>query len=93
MADCEECSKKIGILGGYRHPALGAKFLVCGTCFGKVNGDMQRWDAFCQSDIFDAESSKVDIQNAWNKKISYDHPLQNWFTDLWIKIGSQPYKN
>jgi hypothetical protein len=89
MVDCEECDKKLGILEGYRHPALGTRFLVCGKCFDKVYEDMERWNKFCLSDSFNAESSKIDIQEAWNKNISNDPPLQKWFSNLWIKIGYQ----
>ena len=89
MVDCEECDKKLGILEGYRHPALGIKFLVCGKCFNKVDEDMKRWSKFCLSDSFNPESSKIDIQEAWNKNISNDPPLQKWFNNLWIKIGYQ----
>jgi hypothetical protein len=90
MADCEECDKKLGILGGYRHPALGTRFLVCGNCFDKIYEDMERWNKFCLSDSFNAESSMIDIQESWNKNISNDPPLQKWFNSLWIKISSQP---
>ncbi len=86
MVDCEECDKKLGVLEGYRHPALGAKFLVCGTCFDKVKEDMERWSTFCLSDSFNVESSKFDIQTAWNKNISDDPLLQKWFHNLWTTI-------
>jgi len=87
MVDCEECDKKLGILEGYRHPALGTRFLVCGKCFDKIDEDMERWKKFCLSDSFNAESSKIDIQEAWYKNLSNDPPLQKWFSNLWIKIG------
>ena len=89
MVDCEECNKKLGILEGYRHPALGKRFLVCGKCFTKVYEDMERWRRFYLSNSFNAESSKIDIQEAWNKNISNDPLLQKWFNALWIKIGHQ----
>ncbi len=89
MVECEECGKKLNILEGYRHPALGTRFLVCGKCFVKVDEDMERWSKFCLSDSFNAESSKSDIQEAWNKSISNDLQLQKWFNNLWIKKGSQ----
>jgi hypothetical protein len=89
MVDCEECGKKLRILQGYRHPALGAKFLVCGTCFDKVNGDMERWSIFCLSDLLNVETSKINIQEEWNKNISYDPLLQRWFNNLWIKIENK----
>ena len=83
MVNCKECKKKLDILEGYRHPALGTKYLVCGPCFDKVNGDMERWSTFCLSDSFNKESSKISIEEAWNKNISRDPPLQSWFHDLW----------
>ena len=43
MVYCEECDKKLGILQGYRHPALGTRFLVYETCFDKVYEDIERW--------------------------------------------------
>ena len=89
MVDCEECDKKLGMLEGYRHPALGTRFLVCGKCFDKIDEDMVRWGKFCLSDTFNAESSQIDIQEAWNKNISNDPLLQKWFTNLWVKIGYQ----
>ena len=88
MVDCEECGKKLSILQGYRHPSLGTRFLVCGKCFDKVNKDMERWSAFCLSDSFKVESSKIDIQEAWNKNISNDPLLQKWFNTLWNKLES-----
>jgi len=92
MVDCEECNKKLGMLEGYRHPALGTRFLVCGKCFDKVEEDMERWRTFCLSDSFNEESSKSDIQEAWNINISDDPPLQKWFNHLWVKIGYQGCK-
>ena len=87
MIKCEECSKKLGIIQGYRHPALGKRFLVCGNCFNKVNNSMEKWRVFCRSDLFNAESSKIDIQESWNKSLSNDLQLQKWFRNLWIKMG------
>ena len=90
MVDCEECGKKLNILQGHRHPALGTRFLVCRKCFCIIDEDMERWSTFCLSDSFNAESSRIDIQDAWNKNISNDPLLQKWFNKLWIKIASQP---
>jgi len=88
MVDCEECGKKLRILQGYRHPALGTKFLVCGTCFDKVNGDMERWRKFYLSNSFNVELSKLDAQAAWDKNISNDPLLQTWFQNLWNTLES-----
>jgi len=91
MVKCEECGKKLGILQGYRHPALGIKFLVCGNCFDKVDKSMEKWRVFCLSNSFKTESSKIDIQEAWNNSISNDLQLQKWFNNLWIR-SSGHYK-
>ena len=93
MVKCEECGKKLNIIQRYYHPVLGTRFLVCGNCFNKVNGFMEQWNVFCRSDIFNKESTNSDIQEAWNKNISYDIPLQNWFNKLWLKTGSQSYRD
>ncbi|MCJ7570470.1 MAG: hypothetical protein MUO82_01125 [Candidatus Thermoplasmatota archaeon] len=89
MVQCEECDKKLGILEGYRHPALGKRFLVCGNCFVKVDESMEKWREFCLSNSFNTESSKIHIQDEWNKSISDNLQLQKWFSNLWIKIESQ----
>jgi len=89
MVECEECGKKLSILEGYRHPALGKRFLVCGDCFVIVDESMQRWNKFCLSNSFNSESSKILIQDEWNKNISNNLQLQKWFSNLWIKIESQ----
>jgi hypothetical protein len=86
MVDCEECDKKLGIIEGYRHPALGTRFLVCGSCYDKIEKSMKRWSEFCVSDSLNVESSKSDIQAAWNTNISNDPLLQKWFRNLWQKI-------
>jgi len=89
MVDCVECGKKLGVFEGYRHPALGTRFLVCGTCFDKVAGDMERWSRFCLSASFTRDSSTKEIQEAWNTSISSDPLLQQWFVDLWLKVRIQ----
>ena len=86
MVECEECGKKLGIIEGYNHPALGRRFLVCGNCFVKVDESMKKWRDFCHSNSFNVESSKVKIQDEWNKNISNNLQLQKWFSNLWIKI-------
>jgi hypothetical protein len=86
MVDCEECDKKLGMFEGYRHPALGKRFLVCGSCYDKIENSMKRWSAFCVSDSINTEISRNDIQEAWDTNISNDPLLQKWFRNLWLKI-------
>ena len=89
MVDCEECDRELGFFEGYRHPALGTRFLVCGRCYDKIERDMKRWSEFCVSDSFNPASSKNDIQEAWNMSISNDPMLQKWFKNLWLKYESR----
>jgi len=49
---------------------------------------MERWRKFYLSNSFNAESSKSDVQEAWNEKISNDPLLQHWFHKLWNKLES-----
>ena len=88
MVDCEECGKKLNILQGHRHPALGTRFLVCRKCFCIIDEDMERWRKFYLSNSFDVDSSKIDIQDAWNKNIDNDPLLQKWFRNLWNTLES-----
>jgi hypothetical protein len=88
MVDCEECDKKLGVFEGYRHPALGDRFLVCERCYNKIEQDMKRWSEFCVSDTFNTASTKNDIQEAWNQNISNDPPLQKWFRNLWMRYDN-----
>jgi hypothetical protein len=88
MINCEECGEKLGIISRYSHPALGIKFLVCGKCFDKIEIDMERWRTFCFSELFNTKSSKSELQDAWNKNLSNNIPLQKWFSNLWFKISS-----
>ena len=86
MVNCNECDKKLGILKGYHHPALGKRFLICGKCYTKVEEDMERWRKFCFLDSLNLELSKSDIQDKWNKNLSKNISSQKWFNDLWIKL-------
>lgn len=88
MVKCEECSKKLGILEGYRHPALGKRYILCRNCFINIDESMKKWREFCLLNSFKAESSKIRIQDEWNKSLSNNLQLQKWFSDLWIKIES-----
>jgi hypothetical protein len=74
---------------GYRHPALGSRFLVCGSCFDKITGDMERWSRFCLSSSFSKDVSSKEIQEAWKTTISREPLLQQWFENLWVKVRVQ----
>jgi len=89
MVVCVECEKKLSVFEGYRHPALGSRFLVCGSCFDKVMGDMERWSRFCLSSSLLKGASLKEIQESWNMTISREPLLQQWFENLWVKVRVQ----
>jgi len=43
---CAECKKTLNLFEGYRHPTLGAHFLLCRDCFEEVARSVQRWGRF-----------------------------------------------
>ena len=73
MKECMECGKKLGALGGYRHPTMGNKYLVCSSCFTAVCASVQKWAECISPNIgfFNKETSTLDDirplrQNAQN---------------------------
>jgi len=58
MKECIECGKKLGILKGYRHPALGRNNFVCGGCFDVIEESMTQWQEFVLANSFNVKTSK-----------------------------------
>ena len=80
MSNCEECGKKLGFIEGYRHPTLGRKHHLCGSCFDQVSESVKRWGEFVLSNSFVIESSNNGLKPDWKKiatsfnKIHKDFP-------------------
>ena len=68
MKICEECGKKLGFFEGYRHLTLGKEFLLCSSCFDKVDESVAKWREFVLSyaEFFNNVSVKNSLQ--WNPK-------------------------
>ena len=69
MKTCVECGKKLGIIGGYRHPSMGKEYPVCGTCFDTVIESVENYRQFIAPyvDFFHKESStREDLQTLGN---------------------------
>jgi hypothetical protein len=60
MKICEECGKKLGFFEGYRHLTLGKEFLLCSSCFDRVDESVTKWREFVLSyaEFFDNGFSK-----------------------------------
>jgi hypothetical protein len=54
--ECINCGKKLNILEGYRHPALGKDALLCSECFDKVWESVVRWGRFVIWNSFNPET-------------------------------------
>jgi hypothetical protein len=74
MTRCRECGKKLRILEGYRHPALGKDHLVCSPCFDQVSESVEKWRnavlpyvGFFKNKSLkkENESEKINILSSW----------------------------
>ena len=53
---CMDCGKTMSLFEGYRHPTLGAHFLLCKGCFEKVESSVERWERFILYNSFNPDS-------------------------------------
>jgi len=67
MTICEKCSKKLGIIEGFRHPTLGKKHLLCSPCYDKVSESVENWSNFVLSNSFIRKSSNNGTKIIWEK--------------------------
>ena len=67
MTICEKCSKKLGIIEGFRHPTLGKKHLLCSPCYDKVSESVESWSNFVLSNAFIKESPNNGTKIIWEK--------------------------
>ena len=65
MIKCEECSKTLGILEGYRHPTLGKKHYLCSPCFDQVSESVARWRKFVLSNYFNNEKANYKVNDSF----------------------------
>ena len=63
MSKCNECGKKTGMLGSYRHPVYGGKNYICGDCFTLIENSMEQWRNFVLSNSFNNEDMSNKFQN------------------------------
>ena len=74
MKFCEDCSKKLGFFEGYRHPAMGKKYLLCGNCFDIIAKSVEEWRMFVTSNTFDNYGiSNKDFLQECKGKLSASH--------------------
>ena len=74
MVKCEECGKKLGFFEGYRHPAMGKEYLLCGSCFDVIAKSVEEWSKFVTANSFDNDLiSNKDILQECKGMLSSSH--------------------
>jgi hypothetical protein len=53
---CIECGKILSLFEGYRHPTLGAHYLLCKECYEKVEISVERWGRFILWNSFNPDA-------------------------------------
>ena len=46
MKLCKKCGNELTILGRYVHPILGKKYIICTSCFMKLDKIIKQWRTF-----------------------------------------------
>jgi hypothetical protein len=85
MSNCIECGNKIGILGGYRHPVYGETKYVCGDCFTKLDGSMEKWREFVLSNSFNNDTPEINVNDI---KVSFAN-INNDLRDIFASISTE----
>jgi hypothetical protein len=83
MFECEECGKKLGILGNYRHPTMGKKHHLCGYCFDLVSESVRQWGEFVRNNSFNVNNSTNNIKVDWKKIIPNSTQILESFDNFW----------
>lgn len=46
MKLCKKCGNELSIIGRYIHPILGKKYIICKSCFIKLDKIIEQWRTF-----------------------------------------------
>jgi hypothetical protein len=92
MKECVECQKKLGIIEGYRHPAIGKDYLLCSNCFDTVFESVEKYMEFVSPYIgfLNNETSTVDDLQKIGENITKNiKKIQNKVSKLWSHKNNQ----
>ena len=103
-SSCDECGKKLGVLGGYRHPVEGREKCLCSECFEKINESEEKYSKFISNSIHHeggigavcfvliniAPSYERNVLDGLSKlpEIIEVHPLLGWY-DMIVKLEAK----
>jgi hypothetical protein len=87
MVKCEECGKKLGLLNGYYHPALGKNNFLCSDCYNVVNESVEKWIDFISpyKTYFKNEETKNKEQVIWKNISNPLTQIKSFFNGTQIK--------
>jgi len=82
MLKCEECGKKIGIFGGYRHPTMGKKHNLCNNCFDVVNESVTKWQEFILANSFNGKKTSYNFNDIISNFSGLNNDLKKTFPNI-----------
>jgi hypothetical protein len=85
MKTCEECSKKLGVFEGYRHPTMGKKHLLCSPCFDQISESVARWGEFVRTNTFNMNVPGNNSQLNWKEMIANFNQTRNILDQPWAE--------
>ena len=85
MKTCEECSKKLGVFEGYRHPTMGKKHLLCSPCFDQISDSVTRWGEFVRTNTFNMNVPGNNSQLNWKEMIANFNQTTNILDQPWAE--------
>ena len=85
MKTCEECSKKLGVFEGYRHPTMGKKHLLCSPCFDQISESVARWGEFVRTNTFNMNVPGNNSQLKWKEMIANFNQTRNILDQPWAE--------
>jgi hypothetical protein len=83
MKICEECSKKLGVFEGYRHPTMGKKHLLCSPCFDQISESVARWGEFVRTNAVNMNVPNNTTQLNWREMIANFNQSRNILDQTW----------
>jgi len=86
MKECIKCGKNLGIIEGYRHPAMGKDYFLCRNCFDTIFESVEKYREFIAPYIgyFNKEKSTInDIQKIGENITKNIKKMQNRVNNIW----------
>ena len=93
MKLCEKCGNKLSIIGGYIHPILGKKHVICTTCYKKLDKIIEQWRNFVFTHIDIIDTFNLDRNKLKNNFENIVTSIMRTYGHIISKEHSIDYKN